>query len=221
MKKLALICLCLILILSGCQTTKPSEDLSSEPVSEEVVSETSLKDNYDYGYVNYPETYDTNTWQGAYKKFLKENYYENTDTLQFALRDFNDDETPELLIKHELEITVYTFDKKVIKIDSYDYVTGTTKLFLSDNPKYPGIFSFTVGGGMYHHGYLILKDNKLVWEELWNEDYSNVSSHLELDRDIIVELSDDKQLIAESRKVDNYKYVMMFWDYVHIDYLIS
>ena len=142
-------------------------------------------------------------------------------THYFFLKDFDGDEIPELATFYNCEVTLYTFDEKVTKIDNYDYVTGTVQLFFSNNPKYPGIFSFTVGVGMYHHGYLELKDNKLVWKELWNEDYGNVSSHLELERDIIEELSDDKQLISESRKVENYKGYAFFARYHDIDFYIS
>ena len=68
MKKLALLCLCTVIVLTGCQAANSPSEVPSEPisevVSEEVVSETSRKENYDYEYASNPALYadyDTNT----------------------------------------------------------------------------------------------------------------------------------------------------------------
>ncbi len=146
-------------------------------------------------------------WQGGQKNYaeLLKNLYETKepkDAIRFAYKDLNNDKVSELIVSYNgPEITVYSLGDKVFKIDNYDFMTGTTQLRYSNNPSYPGIFYFTVGGGMEHHGYAALRNNKLVVEELWNEDYSGISTVLGISRDRIKDLSSDKDLINESKKV--------------------
>lgn len=99
-----------------------------------------------------------------------------------------------------MNITVYTIDDTVVEVGDHNLVTGTTRLLFSDNPSYPGIFSLFVSGGLEHYGYITIKDKNLIYEELWNEDYSGVSNELGLERERIEEISGNKQLIEESRK---------------------
>jgi hypothetical protein len=46
---------------------------------------------------------------------------------------------------------------------------------------------------------MTVNGNKLIDDELWNEDYSGISNELGIDRERIEELSADKQLIKESK----------------------
>ena len=141
-------------------------------------------------------------WEITYRAFLRELYKNehSDDILEFSYRDLNDNEVPELIVRRGgVDITVYSYGNTLTEIGNYDFKTGTTKLFFSKNPLYPGMFCFFVGGGLEHYGYVTIKDNELIVEELWNEDYSGISSELGIIRNRIEELSTDKQLIEESR----------------------
>ena len=140
-----------------------------------------------------------------YTPFLS-NLYDNkssNEELDFSTKDLDNNGIPELVIaKHGVNITVYTFnDTAVVEVGNHNFETGTTRLFFSDNSSYPGIFFYFVDGGLDHYGYITIKENKLVYEELWNEDYSGISKELGISRKRIEEFSADKQLIKESRKV--------------------
>ena len=142
-------------------------------------------------------------WKVAYTKFLSDFYEKKNaeDIFHFSIKDLDNDSTPELIVlKNDLKVSVYTFNETVVKVGDHDFITGTTRLLFSDNPSYPGILYFHVGGGLEHYGYMAIKDNKLVNEELWNEDYSGISKELGEKRERIEEHSKDKQLIEESRK---------------------
>lgn len=163
------------------------------------------------------------SWEVAYKEFLKELYidsFENKDSdiyknenyylyeddpyeiIQFALKDLDNNGIPELIItKYGPNLTVYSYKEKVVEVGAAEFGTGTTRLLFSGNPSYSGIFSFLVGGGYEHYGYLSFSDNKLHNEELWNDDYSGISKELDKKRNKIEELSDDKLLIEESKVV--------------------
>jgi len=140
-------------------------------------------------------------WEEAYREQLDKLLQETTDTFEYVLRDLDGNSIPELIVKKQLELTVYTFDTDIKEIGIYDFVTGTTSLFYSDNSAYPGIFYFYESGGLDHYGYMSVGDNKLVVEELWNEDYSGMAEELGIDRNKIEELSQDKELISESKNV--------------------
>lgn len=139
-----------------------------------------------------------------YTTFLS-NLYENkssNEELEFSIKDLDNNGIPELIIaKDGVNITVYTFKDTVVEVGSHYFATGTTRLFFTDNSSYPGMFFYFVGGGLDHYGYITIKDNKLMYEELWNEDYSGISKELGISRKRIEEFSADKQLIKESRKV--------------------
>lgn len=129
--------------------------------------------------------------------------YENKspdEELDFFIKDLDNNEVSELIVaKNGISyITVYTFNDKVVELGNHNFETGTARLFSSDNSSYPGIFSYFEGGGLDHYGYLSIKDNKLVYEELWNEDYSGISGELGISRERIEEISTDKKLINES-----------------------
>jgi len=125
----------------------------------------------------------------------------NTMEFYFVLKDLDNDGTSELVIMTNwMNVAVYTYSDGLMKIGSRNFASGTTRLFFSDNPAYPGIFFFFVGGGLEHYGYISIKDNQFIYEDLWNEDYSGF--FVERDgRNRIEELSNDKELIEESRIV--------------------
>lgn len=140
-----------------------------------------------------------------YTTFLSD-LYENkssNEELDFSIKDLDNNGIPELIIAKNgvNNISVYTFNDTVVEIGNHNFETGTTRLFFTDNSSYPGMFFYFVGGGLDHYGYITIKDNKLMYEELWNEDYSGISKELGISRNIIEEFSADKQLINESRKV--------------------
>ena len=126
-------------------------------------------------------------------------YYDrHSDTMEFyfALKDLDNDGIPELLILNSLvNVAVYTFNDELVKVGNRNYLTGTMRFLYSNNPSYPGIFYFSVGGGLYHYGYMTVKDKEFIYEELWNEDYSGWRENR------IEELSKDKGLIKESKNV--------------------
>lgn len=139
-----------------------------------------------------------------YTSFLRDIYKNkaSNEDLEFLEKDLDDNGVSELVIaKNGVNITVYTFSDTIVEIGSHDFQTGTTRLFFSDNSSYPGIFFYFASGGLDHYGYITIKDNKLMYEKLWNEDYSGISKELGSSRERIEEFSADKQLINESRKV--------------------
>ena len=116
-----------------------------------------------------------------------------TKEYYYTFKDLDNDGIPELLFMAWGNVTVYTFNKGLIKVGNRNFVSGTTRLFFSDNPAYPGIFNFHLGGGLERYGYTCIKDNQLFYEELWNEDYSGWRENR------IEEHSKDKGLIRESK----------------------
>jgi|GEM_PF-6459441 hypothetical protein len=99
MKKLALLFLCAVMILTGCQTENPSSEVTSELIyevaSEEAVSFASADTSLDMNYTGTP----SEKWQEAYINVLKSWKSEPHDYIFFSLRNFNDDKTPELIIE--------------------------------------------------------------------------------------------------------------------------
>jgi hypothetical protein len=125
---------------------------------------------------------------------------DSKDALEFFIKDLDNNGIPELIIvKNGVDISVYAYGDTVGKVGDKDFFTGTTRLLYSENSSYPGIFYFYVSGGLNHYWYMTIKDNRLVDEELWNEDYSGITKELGENRGRIKEISADKQLIEESR----------------------
>jgi len=133
---------------------------------------------------------------------LYDNKYSNEE-LDFCIKDLDNNDIPELIIAKNgvNNITVYTYNDTVVEVGNHNFATGTTRLFFTDNSSYSGMFFYFASGGLDHYGYITIKDNKLMYEELWNEDYSGISKELGISRERIEEFSVDKQLIDESRKV--------------------
>lgn len=189
MKKKVLLFCCLMLVFlsfNGCGINE--ETLNDDNSSEEKVDKLDINES--------------EKWQSIYKSFLSDLYKNNDsdETIQFLIKDLDNNGIPELIIKKVVKLTIYTFEKNLIEIGNQDFLTGTTRFLGSDHSSYPGILYFYVSGGLNHYGYISIKDNKLNDEELWNEDYSGISKELGKNRDRIEELSSDKKLIEESKK---------------------
>ena len=133
------------------------------------------------------------------------------------IKDLDSDCIPELIIKEQLKLVVYRFDKKVEKVGNYDFSTGTTRFFDSENKNYPGIFYFYVSAGLNHYGYINIQDKELNVQELWNEDYSGISKEMGIDREVIEKISDDDKLIEESKDLYNNNFDLEFTDISNIN----
>lgn len=127
----------------------------------------------------------------SYDELLEELIKSGKD-IYYTYKDIDGDGTDELLIHENTTLTVYTLANGVEMVGEYDFVTGTLRLLYSDDPNFPGIFYFTVGGGKDHYGYLTIKDGSLNFEKLWEYEYS-------ADPVKIYEISPNKQLIEESK----------------------
>lgn len=146
-----------------------------------------------------------NRWKKVYTEFLddlssKKNFKKNI--FCFAIRDIDGDDVPELLIKKNgLIVTIYTCHNELVKIGRHNFRTGTTRFLVSDDSSCPGIFIYSVGGGYEWYRYMTVQDGKLVFEDLWNKDFSGISKILGEKRGKIEKTSSDEKLIAESKKV--------------------
>lgn len=154
-------------------------------------------------------------WKNNYIAFLEEilKNRDKEDIIEFVKKDMDNNGIPELIIaKNGVDISVYTFDSndyKVYQVGNCNY-GGTTRLFFSNDLSYSGIFYFHVGGGLEHYGYMTIKENSLIKEELWNYDYSGISEERGEKRNKTLEISSDKQLIDESKKVYNQNQDLLF-----------
>lgn len=80
----------------------------------------------------------------------------------------------------------------------HEFSTGTIRYLISEKEQY-WYFCYYVGGGFEHYCYLSF-DGELKIENLWNKDFTGISKKLKK-RKKIENLSDDKLLIEESKKV--------------------
>ena len=143
-------------------------------------------------------------WENLYIEFLKDLCVnESGDTYEFVMRDMDADKIPELIVKNQMKLTVYKYDKDVKEIGSYDFSTATTRFYVSEVNDYQGIFCFYVSGGLNHYGYIEAQNKKLKIEELWNEDYSGISKEIGEKRGKIKEISKNKNLINKSKELYN------------------
>ncbi|MGN0492673.1 MAG: hypothetical protein ACI4F7_03410 [Acutalibacteraceae bacterium] len=134
-----------------------------------------------------------NTAEKVYDEFI--NHLNGKDSY-YTEKDIDGNGYDELIVKENTAVTVYSFNGDVYEIGSHDFLTATARLFYSENGRFPGIFCFTVSGGVNHYGYMTVKSNKLFLEELWEEDYSGITGN----NTAIKEISSNKELIAESKK---------------------
>ncbi len=131
----------------------------------------------------------------AYNQLMT-NLYSQTPDFYYAIKDIDGNGVKELIIKVNTAITVYTYEYGIKQLDSYDFVTGTARMFESENPKYPGIFAFTVGGGCDHYSYMTLNNGYLTKTELCEYWYS-------ADEPYWNDISDNKEMIAEAKSLYN------------------
>ena len=141
-------------------------------------------------------------WNDAYASFLREfpvsAFY---DYSTFFLRDLDNNGVPELSIlqrKNEGQIkilSVYSYDAHedgVVKISERDDPNSFAGAFrISNNPRFPGLFSCSWGGGVERFGYLSVKDKTLEFEIVWIYDHS-------IDTFMNIDASPNKELIKES-----------------------
>lgn len=136
----------------------------------------------------------------AYKLFLQNCYKNETENVSYFIKDLDGNGVDELITiqNSNIKITVYTFDGEVKELGNRIFYTGTTRLLRSDNEKYPGIIYFFVSGGADHYGYITIKNGGYSEEELWTDNYS---AYPELTDERITKISENKELIAESKSV--------------------
>ena len=140
-------------------------------------------------------------WRVAYQKQLDELYGQKRSGRYYTVKDLDANGIPELIIHKGTELTVYSYDQGIKRFGSYDFVTGTTVLLVSEQSDYPGIFYYWVGGGLEHYGYVSLMGQQIHTEELWNEDFTGITKEWRTDRGTILEISKDPDLIRESKRV--------------------
>ena len=141
-------------------------------------------------------------WRDKYADFLMERQNDSKEPQSFFVKDINNNGVPELIITvHGTCLQVYSFDTgELVKIGEKEFYTGTIRYLISEDEQYPGIFCFFVSGGLEHYYYLEINDDLKI-EELWNYDYSGASKALGEKRKKVKNISDDKLLIKESKKV--------------------
>lgn len=148
----------------------------------------------------YDYTYSPNvdTPEGrAYTEYVK-NF---PDASGYTVKDLDNDGISELIIKKALTLTVYGYNGEIFEIGSNDFATGSLRLLYSK--KYPGIISFTVGGGANHYRYVTVRDGELVIEDIWNDYYAYDGVVITVNTE---EFTDDKTLIKESKLAyENYQ----------------
>jgi hypothetical protein len=181
--------------------TKPTYTTEEETITtEQEIQSTTEPTTMPVSFANKDVAY---SWalQNTYDNF--NDYNENAGKhVYYCKKDVNNDGVPELITHTgNMDYVVYTFDNnnKLVQIGGVNL--GSSALFFSNNPRYPGIFTFHVGGGLERYGYLSIKNNKLKDEDLWDEDYSGYYVENNERTERIVEYSNDKALIAESKKV--------------------
>lgn len=138
-------------------------------------------------------------WETAYSSYLNEMYKNSKvpDGLYYFCKNIDGAGTPELIVCTFGGPTVYAFnDGAVEEIGIYAGEGGSNRLFYSEDPAYPGIFTFWIGGGSDHYEYMTVQDGKLSTIKLWKKHYSDRK-----ERDSIEEFSSDKQMIRESKRV--------------------
>lgn len=131
----------------------------------------------------------------TYNKLMN-NFYDHTPGFYYTTQDIDGNGVKELIIKVNTAITVYTYEYGIKQLDSYDFVTGTVRMFASESPKYRGIFSFTVGGSCDHYSYITLNNGCLDKTKLCEYYFS-------ADEPYWNDISDDKEIIAEAKLLYN------------------
>lgn len=186
--KMALFILTGTLLLSGCGKIADTADKQANVATEA-----------------HKETPEPEQWEAPYTEFLddlQEKVQSDSESVySYAIKDLDNNGIPELLVKKNGTLSAYTYENQAVKhLGDSDEYGGTGRYLSSGDDEYSGMIIFCVYAGLEHYEYMTIKDNQLVTEELWNEDYSGISKELGKDRERIEELSSDKQLIALSKK---------------------
>ncbi len=134
-----------------------------------------------------------------YEDFLND-LKNKQDDLYYYIKDIDANNIDDLLVLENTKLSVYTYENSIKLIGEQNFLTGTVRFFSSDNISYPGVFYYTVGGGVDHYGYMTIKDKKLSFGNLWEENYATEPQD-SVNR--IKELSLNKDLISESKKLYN------------------
>lgn len=143
-------------------------------------------------------TVNDSTVINAYYQFMN-NFYEENQDFYYAIKEIDGNDIKELIIKNNTAITVYTYEEDIKQLGSYDFVTGTVRLFASEKEKHPGIFYFTVGGSCEHYSYLTIKNGAIVTEKLAEDHYA--AEELGYDKRTWVDISEDKEKIEEAKQL--------------------
>ncbi len=91
----------------------------------------------------------------------------------YAYHDMDGNRTPELLVKNDTAITVYTHTGGVTQIGTHDFSTGTLRLLTVEQA--PGLVCFTVGGGLETYQHFTLKDGELSFEHITAVNFSGLA----------------------------------------------
>ena len=134
-----------------------------------------------------------NTATEIYTNFLN-NYANNTELFYFT-KDIDNNGTEELIIHQNTKIEIYTHGDSVKKVGTHDFITGTVQFYHTNSKKYPGVVFVTIGGGKEHFGYITITDGVLIFQQIFDNDFSMISGEKE---DVVY--TDDEELIALSKK---------------------
>ena len=143
-------------------------------------------------------------WRSAYINFLSNLPAIPDDYVRsFLLRDMDGDGIAELIIdqiqtnsdgSHSKTNSIYSYaDGSVYKAGDFNGEKLASQFCFSTDPAYPGLLTYNNGGGQEYYGYLYLKNNELVYEDVWHEDHAITM------RDYY--LTSDTRLINESIKM--------------------
>jgi len=143
----------------------------------------------------------TESYKAKYVEFLKA-YKTESKVCTYALRDFDNNEIPELIIINstgyalKTVVSIYSYNGEVYKMGDYSNPSGSSAngFRFSTNPKYPGLFELYWGYDVDHFGYISIKDGKVSYEPLWN-------NYKALDPVFYEKLSDNAELIKEAESI--------------------
>ncbi len=178
------ICLAVILaavmLLVSCgdgektEQTNSSSAFSRTAVSSQTPSPSS-SDNSSTASYTAEKTYAS----GDYMKMLDDVYGGCWLGYGYAFKDIDGDGSEELLATQNTVVTAYDCKGEITEIGNIRFSTGTLQLLYTGDEEYPGIVTFTVGGGKNHYGYMTIKDGELVNDPICDIDYSAATGRFE------------------------------------------
>ncbi len=216
MKKILAILLSAVLVLAffGCETEPvttssnipeasseviSSEEVSSEEVSSEEVSSEEVSSEESSSEEVSSEAPKLPTSFSLYESTLKDlgKSYPNG---AFMFHDLTGDGKDELIFKENMKVTIYTYSTIVEKLGSHDFVSDSTRLFVSDNADFPGMFVYHTGRGVDYYDYLNIFKGEVAVDNLWDEIQPDMLKYI-ADREAVVEYTFDKKLIDEFKRL--------------------